>query len=237
MTTWRISSTLGRMMKKRVKAKFPFEFFSRLHLRQLTGLKAATLPQLLHHLKTVPGSVIYHHTHHFLEQHQRMVPSVPNDFAYWVTEVMGEGRLGEQLSAIDTITAPSIWDLRESIVAMIDDALKAMPALGVKMAPSGQKFYFMSTMSFVFKTPYKADSLEEFANCLKKVTLTSIYYHIFESRLRHERATNDFSSWLKESLDETELAEKISRLNPYDYSLEGLRQKMVDMVHARVAGR
>ena len=237
MTAQRFSSRLHRIMAKRAHAKFPFEFYSRLHLRQLTGLKAATLPQLLHHLKTVPGSVIYHHTHHFLEQHQRMVPSVPNDFAYWVTEGLGESRLGEQLAAIDTITAPSIRDLRDSIVAVIDEALKSMPSLGIKTAPPGQSFYFMSTTSFLFKTPHRAETLEEFANCLKKVTLTSIYYHIFESRLHHERLTNDFSNWLKDSVGEIELAEKVARLNPYDYSLEGLRQKMVDMIHARLGER
>lgn len=222
-------------MKRLPKAKIPFQFYARLHLRELTGLKASTLPQLLHHLKTVPGSVIYHHTHHFLEQHERLAPSEPNDFAYWVTEILGEGRLGEQLSAIDTTSAPSIRDLREQICAVIDDALKAMPALGVKMAPAGEEFYFMKTMTFMFKTPHVAKDLDELADCLGKVTCTTIYYHIFESRLRYERPTNDFSNWLNESLGEEKLADVMGRLNPYDYSLEGLRRKMIDMIRKRIS--
>lgn len=220
-------------MAKEQRATFPFEFYSRLHLRQLTGRRAATFPQLVHHLKEVPGSVVYHHTHHFLEQHQRVVPSVPNDFAYWATEVMGEGRLGEQLAAIDLINAESIRDLREQIIAVIDQALRAMPALAINTAPAGQEFYFMSTMSFIFKTPYRATTLAEFVECLRKITCTTLYYHIFESRLRFEKATNDFSNWLREGVGDAALAERVARLNPYDYSLEGLRKKLIGMVEGK----
>ncbi|GAI49232.1 unnamed protein product, partial [marine sediment metagenome] len=50
------------------KATQPFRFYSRLHLKELTGLKASNLTELLDILKKVPGAVIYYHTHHFLEQ-------------------------------------------------------------------------------------------------------------------------------------------------------------------------
>lgn len=221
-------------MKKLPRAKTPFQFYSRLHLKELTGLRAKTLPQLLYHLKTVPGSVIYHHTHHFLQQHERVVPSVPNDFAYWAGEVLGEGRLGEKLAAVDTIGAATIRQLRENIIEVIDDALKAMPSLGIKMAPSGQEFYFMKTTSFVFRAPYEAHDLKEFADCLERVTPSTIYFHIFESRLKFDQPTNHFSTWLKDALGENDLADRVARLNPYDYSLEVLRQRLIMLVRERV---
>ena len=48
----------------------PFIFYSRLHLYELTGINAKTIPELLKHLRSVPGSCIYQHTHHFIQQRQ-----------------------------------------------------------------------------------------------------------------------------------------------------------------------
>ena len=56
------------------KAKEPFKFYTQLHIPELTGLKAANLQELLDLIKTVSGSVIYHHTHRFLQQHQYLSP-------------------------------------------------------------------------------------------------------------------------------------------------------------------
>jgi hypothetical protein len=52
------------------RAKNPFYFATRLTLRELTGLKARNLRELLKYIRTVPGSVIYNHTHKFLQQHK-----------------------------------------------------------------------------------------------------------------------------------------------------------------------
>lgn len=221
-------------MKAIPQAKFLFQFYSRLHLKELTGLRAATVPQLLNHVKSVPCSVIYNHTHHFLEQHERLVPSVPNDFAYWATQIMNEGRLGEQLSAIDTTSYDSIRHLRDGIANVIEKAMKDDPSLGIKRAPRGEEFYFMKTKNFVFKTAHCAHDLEEFADCLEHATPTTIYFHIFESRMHYAKGSNDFSEWLLEGAGEKELAEKVARLNAYDYSLVALRKKMIDIVRQRI---
>lgn len=54
-----------------------FQFYTRLSLREATGLRAVTLSRLLKFIRTVPGSVIYHHTHHYLQQHQYLTPEPP----------------------------------------------------------------------------------------------------------------------------------------------------------------
>ena len=105
------------------RAPKPFRFYSSLHLRELTGLKARNIAQLLGHLKEVPGSVIYHHTHHFLQQHQYLTPEPPNDFAYWVTEVLQEKKLGERLASINTCDFGTIRALREKIISTIEPYL------------------------------------------------------------------------------------------------------------------
>ncbi len=209
---------------------FCFQFHDRLHLRELTGINAVTLPALLHHIKTVPESIIFNHTHRCLEQHERLVPDYPNDFSYWVGEVLGEDYLGERLASIDIMSALSIDDVRNELVFIIDDTLQKIPALAIKMAPQGEAFYFMKTKSVVFKLPYSVSNCDEFISCLKQIPLTSLYYHIFESRLRLQKPVNDVSLWLSDCCNQPELAASIAKLNPYDYSLEALREKVIALV-------
>ena len=216
------------------KAAEPFRFSSQVHLKELTGLKAKNLKDLLYHIKTVPGSVIYHHTHHFLMQHQYLSPEPPNDFAYWVTESLNEVKLGEKLSSINTCEYSTIRALREKIAETVEHyILKSKGPL--KEANEGSEFYFIKSMSFVFPTPYEAWTLEDFISALKKISIQSIYFHMFEARLRLEKGVNDFSFWLEGSLGEGELAKKIARLDPYTYTGEGLRTKMIQLIRLRMA--
>ncbi len=217
------------------KAKEPFVFYTRLHLTELTGLRAMNLLQLVSLIKEVPGSCIYHHTHRFLQQHQYLSPEPPNDFAYWVTDILGEDELGERLSSIDTIQYVTIRSLREKIVETIEGYLKENPLAKLKFAREGEEFHFIKSVSFVMSTGYVVNDLNEFADVLKKVTIDSIYFHIFESRLRLEKGNNDFSNWIGNSLGESELARKISKLDPYTHTLEGLRNSLVSMVERRLS--
>jgi len=212
------------------KAKETFRFHTRLHLTELTGLRATNLTQLSGLIKEVPGSCIYHHTHRFLQQHQYLSPEPPNDFAYWVTEILGEDELGEMLSSIDTIKYSTIRSLRERITDTIDDYLKSNPLSKMKFARTGEEFHFIKSVSFILPTDYSASDLKEFLDILKKVTIDSIYFHIFESRLRLEKNDNDFSNWIRTSIGNNLLADKISKLDPYTHTLEGLRDNLVSMI-------
>lgn len=212
------------------KAKEPFVFFSRLHLIELTGVRATTLPELVQCLRTVSGASIYHHTHHFVEQHQYLVPEPTNDFAYWVAESLGDDSLGEQLAGIDVLAQPAISAIREVLIGTIERALKSRPRLKNLSAPEGEEMVFLKSVSFVFPTPYTAGDLAEFTEGLRKVSLSSIYYHMFEARLRLERPTNDFSYWLMDSLNERQLALRIAQLDPYSQSGEALRVSLLKIL-------
>lgn len=211
----------------------PFHFQTRFHLSELTGLKAKNIRELLVRLKNVPGSVIYYHTHHFLQQHQYLSPEPPNDFAYWVRYVLNEKELGERLSSINTCEFASIRALRDKIAAVLEDFTGKSKRLSHE-APEGEEFYFMKAVSIVLPTPYTASSLEEFAAVLRKVTIHSIYFHMFEARIRLEKGVNDFSVWLETALGEKALAKKIAALDPYTHTMEGLREKIIRLIESRL---
>ena len=216
------------------KAKEPFKFYTQVSIPELTGLKAANLQELLDPIKTVPGSVIYHHTHRFLQQHQYLSPEPPNDFAYWITGILGEEELGEALYSIDTIQYTSIRELRDEIIRTIENYIVQHPRSLHKFATPGEEFHFVKSVSFIFQTPYTAADLKEFQAVLQRVTINSIYFHMFEARLRIGQGTNDFSNWLEDSLSEKKLANKIASLDPYTHTMENLRITLIKLIEKRI---
>ncbi|MDD2752220.1 MAG: DUF5752 family protein [Candidatus Omnitrophica bacterium] len=223
-------------MPELIKAKEPFRFCTRLHLSELTGLRAANLSQLLALIKDVPGACIYNHTHRFLQQHQYLSPEPPNDFAFWVTDTLGEDELGEELVSIDTMQYSRISDLREKITSTIETYLQDNPLSKLKFARAGEDFHFIKSVSFILPTNYVAYDLREFTDILKKITMDSIYFHIFEARLRLEKQTNDFSYWIENSLGDRQLAQEISEFDPYTRTLEDLRNTIIQIAKKRILG-
>jgi len=219
----------GRPLKK---AREPFHFQSRTYLTELTGLKARNIHELVDILKKVPEAIIYYHTHRFLEQHHYLTPEPSNDFAVWVSDALGDEVLGERLASVDTFGFPTLGALRDRLVGIIEEHLSAESNL--REATAGREFHFMKSLSVILPTPYVARDLREFVETLRKISLGSLYFHIFESRLRLGRGLNDFSIWMQDSLDEVELGEEIARLDPYAYTLEGLRLALIQLIEKRI---
>ncbi|MEK6714994.1 MAG: DUF5752 family protein [Candidatus Omnitrophota bacterium] len=217
-----------------IKAKEPFRFYARLSLSELTGLRAANLGQLLGLIREVPGASIYHHTHRFLQQHQYLSPEPPNDFAYWVSDILGEDELGERLASIDTTQFLNIHSLREKIIQTIESYLKENPAASLRFAREGDEFHFIKSVSFILPTKYVVYDLEEFKEVIEKITIDSIYFHIFEARLRLEKKTNDFSNWIENSLGNKRLADKIAQMDPYTRTLEDLRKTLIQIIEKKL---
>jgi hypothetical protein len=218
---------------ERTRAQNPFLFVTRINLIELTGLKARTLPELVAVLKTAPSGIVYQHTHHFLKQHQFLSPEPPNDFSYWVTSALNDDALGEQLASIDTVQFGSLRQLRDRLVQVIEKYLaKGKP---ITMASEDEAFHFMKSVSFILPTPHKAWNLTEFADAIQKISVHSLYHHIFEARLRLEKATNDFSSWLEKELGEKELGRAIARMDPYTQPMESLRGQILRLLKKRIS--
>jgi hypothetical protein len=204
-------------------------------LIEFTGKKATNLRELVEIMKEVPGSVIYHHTHHYLQQHLYLSPEPPNDFAYWITYILREEELGEEIASIDLCQFSTIRSLREKIIETIEQYLARNPET-LRMAPPGGEFHFFKTITFILPTPYFVSDLLEFLEVLKKITIHSIYFHMFEARLRLEKGENDFSRWVGNMLGEKELAREIARLDPYTFTMEGLRAELCRLITKYIPG-
>jgi len=137
------------------------------------------------------------------------------------------------LASVNTFEFPSIGAIRERIVIIIEEYLAA-GGTNSREAMPGREFSFMKSVSVVISTPYVARDLREFVEALRKISLGSLYFHVFESRLRLGRGLNDFTIWLQDSLGEAELGEKIARLDPYTYTLEGLRSAFIQLIEKRI---
>ena len=86
------------------------------------------MTELVNVLKSAPDSVIYYHTHHFLEEHQFLTPEPANDFALWVDDSLDEHVLSEKLANIDTFAYSSLDALKSMIVSVIEQYMADNPA-------------------------------------------------------------------------------------------------------------
>jgi hypothetical protein len=209
----------------------PFEFRTRLTVTKLTRRTATTVADLLTHLRQVPSSVVFHHTHHYLVQHQELSPEPPNDFAHWVTNTLQLDELGERLASVDTIRFASLNALQARIIEILEG--HGAGADGNRSAPEGEEFHFKDAVSVILPTGYVARDVSEFRDALMRVSTASIAYHLFESRLRVGAEDNDFSNWLEREVDLPAVARAIRALDPYTYTLEGLRQVLLGLVPQR----
>jgi len=243
------------------KAKVEFKFYTRLALFELTGRTASNLQEFLDEIEHADEAIIFYHTHQFLLEHNFLVPEPPNDFAEWVINALHERALGERLASIDTYQFENLKLLKDKIVKIIKDHMderygearekikRKVPEKLLNFATKiffsrpqkertlfgnvkpEEEFHFVRSTSFIFPTTYVATNLTEFRYALSQVSLNSIYYHLFESRLRFPGTEeNHFSSWFEKSMNMPDIAAEIKRLTPYTRTLEELRQRIIKIV-------
>lgn len=205
----------------------PFVFHTERRLVALTGLRASNLIQLLEHLRDVPGSSIFYHTHHMYLAHHFETPTVSNDFALWVSRALQEDALGEKLAAIDLLSFTSLRSLREALIAAIEPYAGG-PERFERNCPSRDEFHFCRSKSFIMPTGLVADDPKGFFETLPRVTNASLFFHFFEARLRLGRPTNDFSQWLAGQGEEP-LAKAINALDPYSMTLDEFKQRIISL--------
>lgn len=205
----------------------PFVFNTERRLVELCGLKACNLSEMLRGLQEVPGSSIFYHTHHLYVEHHFERPVFYNGFALWVHEALGEETLAKKLAAIDLLTFTSIRELRQVFIDRVENHLRVAERPLRECAP-GSELHFCKSKSFVMPTGIVALDVKEFFAKLSFVSNLSLYFHLFEARLRLERPTNDFSFWLL-GRGEEDLAIAIDHLDPYRMTLDELKQAIVDL--------
>jgi hypothetical protein len=203
-----------------------FKFYSEYNLPVLLGIKASNIYELLDGIKTVPAASIYYHTHKFLKQHHYLIPEPPNDFAYWIRNVLIQPKLGEMIASINIAEFNNLEDLRNKFIEIIENHDRI--GYGISCV-EGFEFRFMSCITFWFKNNYEAANLKEFTKILEKIDINTFYVNIFNSKLRQGKLKNDFAEWF-ETIGELQLAEKTSSIDPYTLTLEGLRKKILNLI-------
>jgi hypothetical protein len=147
-----------------------------------------------------------------------------------VADSLGDDVLAERLASVNPFALRDLGTIRNRFVDIIEEHLGQHSAS--REAMEGKEFYFVESKRFIFPTPYVASNIKEFAAGLRSVGLGALYFHVFESRLRSARGISDFSTWLIDSLGEEALGEAVARLDPYAYSLEGLRSLLIKLVES-----
>lgn len=205
----------------------PFHFHTQAHLIEVLKTEAKNPVELLEGIKKIPEPSIYYHTHRFLQQHHYLSPEPPNDFAYWAANILNLRELGELLFSVDIIGFGNMGELRAELIRIL--AKYISNGGRIVDCPKGTNFHFMTCKTFILPTPYIAHNLKDFVEILNKISINSIYFHVFEARMRLQREENDFVAWVKR-IGEVRLAGELLRLDPYTITLEGLRQQIIKMV-------
>jgi hypothetical protein len=204
-----------------------FNFKGCVEITELLGIKADDELSLLEAIEDAPLDSIYYHTHSYFLRQGYLTGHYPNDFANWVETNIGDNVLAESLAIVTPFDFKNLEEIKSEFIEIIDRHLfdkKVIP-----FVTRGDPFHFMKSQIIEIPTGLKAKNLQEFIQALKVVDAGAIYNHIFEARLRSERRNNDFAIWIKTALGKHKLSEQIEKLDIYLYSLEAIRNKLLEI--------
>ncbi len=100
-------------------------------------------------------------------------------------------------------------------------------------------FEFKQCVIIVKSTGKNARNLRELRDALAGVSVESIFHHTYQYLLKGHilEYTNDFSQWAGEGLEESALAERLSNIDPYDFSdIEMLRAELLSAIDDYLKG-
>lgn len=210
-----------------MQAKEPFQFVVASYLIRICREKAAGLGEFAQLLHNCTDASIFHHTFQSLERHH--YTSFSNDFAQWVLTGCNEAPLAEQLAAVDLRDCTSIGALRDSLTANVDRYLNRNPRAASQIA--FEPFFFCEAYEFSVPWDEQAVTLAELEDGIRRMSLQTLHYHFINSRLRLHLQTNDFSHWIRNSLELPELAGRVDRIDIYVNTLDGVRERLIETIH------
>lgn len=210
----------------------PFRFRDAVRLTCPTGESAATLREFRFVVERATPEVVHHHLRETPLRFAFTVWDYPNDFAIWAAEALENRSLAERLAVLDPFHERDLEILRERVIDALDEALEDVQSHFP--VPMGQEFYFSSSVSVAFDLDIEAASLDEMVEKLMTVPATSIFFHLYEARLRTPSGTDDISAWLVENGHEEEVA-RLSDLDIYMLSLEDCRRVARDLIRGEEA--
>jgi hypothetical protein len=206
----------------------PFHFYTSSNLVELTGEKADTLEELVTLLQRCTGSAIFYHVFQSYRERHFAIEQYHSDFAQWIFNSLDEEALAERLGSLDVRDFITIRDIREAMLQIITDYIHKYPQSRNRQGKT--PFFLCQSITIAMPTKYIAWGLEDFYKIIEKLGIRSIHYHLIEARLRLGIHTNDFSYWIRTSLEKERLAKRIEDIDIYLYSLEKIRGLILQYV-------
>jgi hypothetical protein len=110
---------------------------------------------------------------------------------------------------------------------------------GPASAADIQPFFVKDCALIALATGQKAQNLKELRDNLQRVDSSSLYYHFWGGLLHagfEEREYgNDFAEWVRHSVHDAVLAERLGVIDPSDFgNLELMRQSLVEIIEERL---
>jgi hypothetical protein len=199
------------------------------------GQAASTLRELAQGLETCSDESIYHHTIVAIRNQLALTDNLANDFARWARNSLKREDLASHLATADMKDCQTIGDLRGAFCEIVRAYLEACPEAADEAAEN--PFYFCEGMEVAVPLRSTARTLEEFRQCVQEMSGESFYLHFVAPRTRREMQSNDFSMWLEKSLGLSELAAKINDIDVMDSTLDGAKERILELLDAERAAR
>ncbi|MBN1850201.1 MAG: hypothetical protein JW932_16635 [Deltaproteobacteria bacterium] len=193
-----------------------------------TGKRAQNLRELREHLREIDPNSIYYHFWGGLLRARFDNPEYHNDFAIWVANSLHNKILAERLAVIDPLAFPTLDQLREELIDVIEESLDETEF--PSWSKRDDQFEFIRFQIVVFNTNNVAATPRELAKIMPSMSVGSIFFHFIDGRRRNEDSLDDFQNWLSNFNGEyDDLRDRIHNIDPYFSSLIQLRDELTDV--------
>jgi hypothetical protein len=199
-------------------------------LARTTGHEVQSLRELRDALLKVEPQSIYYHFWGGLLRPTFDDPEFMNDFAVWAGRELRDRTLAERLAMVDPATPPTMEDLREELLDVVEARLDELDR--PLWAGRDRQFNFLAAEITVIPTRYRIEDPHVLPDVLRQVSRGSLFYHFVDARRRRDDGLDDLRAWLI-GLDDEQYAPLIQQLagvDPFQGSLARLRAQLTDAV-------
>ena len=209
----------------------PFTFYYKSGITLNTGIKVDNIGALYSGIEKVSESSIFYHLHHSYFRRHFAPMDTMNDFARWLWITVGEQSIAEKIAMINPFLSNSIKACRKKLLDSIKDYVGNVESF--PRVTRGREFYFLEIKSFIHPTGFRANNLKQFKKGIENLSISSLFYHLIDSRTRIGRYSNDFSIWLSEEIKEKSMAKSIDELNLFSMSLWEIKREILNILEGK----
>jgi hypothetical protein len=202
-------------------------------VRYATGRVCWNLRELLEATHSVSDAVLEHHMMRCALEDHFELHEFPNDFARWCWTVLGDNMLGEQLGLLDPYRHASTSALRAELINIVEDRLWGLDH--IPWARPGLEFHLVESRLIAYDTGERLHTPAALLEAIERMSLRSIFYHVYDSRRRTAGKSDDISLWLEARGADKSLVAALRGIDFYFLNLSQLRQAMIDAFRRHMA--